>query len=57
MCRDTIPLVIFICVGNGEVNGVVVNFGYESRWVFVVINGDSVVSVYIKTEVIFCMLE
>ena len=38
-------------------NGVVVNFGYESRWVFVVINGDSVVSVYIKTEVIFCMLE
>ena len=48
---------VAVCVGNGEVNGVVVNLGYESGWVSLVINGNSVVSeafeLSMKAEVIF----
>ena len=39
-----IPQSVAVCVGNGEPNGIVVNFGCKSGWVSLVINCNSVIS-------------
>ena len=56
-----IPQSVAVCVGNGEMNAIVVNLGYESGWVSLVINGNSVVSeafeLSMKSDVIISKIE
>ena len=56
-----IPQSVAVCVGNGEPNGIVVNIGYESGWVSLVINGSSVVSeefeLAIEADQVFSIIE
>ena len=60
-CIYWMPQSVAVCVGSGEPNGIVVNLGYESGWVSLVINGDSVVSeafeLTLKADQLFSMIE
>ena len=60
-CIRCIPQSVAVCVGSGEPNGIVVNLGYESGWVSLVINGNSVVSeafeLTLKADQLFSMIE
>ena len=43
-CVVCLPQSVAICAANGDRNGIVVNFGYESGWVSLVVSCDPIVT-------------
>ncbi|KAI6647682.1 hypothetical protein LOD99_8647 [Oopsacas minuta] len=60
-CIRCTPQSVAVCVGNGTANGIVVNYGYESGWISLVSNCDSIAckefELSIETEHVFTLIQ